>query len=201
MKKLYEYVKHRKIIVFCRYFLMYITIKYRHIIRSADLKYKKILSFLEKNNSENCCFEDLTPKDVLKDNKTYIESLDWALSNDNILNIALTGPYGSGKSSILKTYKENRSHYNYLNLSLATFHTYTNSQDEDEIKTTSEKKDAKENQTEYQIETICDKISAIETLSENEIEKRILQQLFYKVKSKKIPFGRFRKINNIRSSV
>jgi hypothetical protein len=166
--------------------LRYIYIRSRivcmRVFNLFKIKFKKIQSYVEK--SSYGVFKDLTPKDELETNKTYIESLDWALSNDNILNIALTGPYGSGKSSILKTYKNNRPHYHYLNISLATFHAHQEAQSLDE----------------FVEELAGDKKRHIEGLGENEIEKRILQQLFYKVKSKKIPFGRFRKINHVRTS-
>jgi hypothetical protein len=180
-----KFLKQTKntVVVLCRYCLKNTTLNIKHVIRVVVLKYNKIQSFIEKDNSANCIYKDLTPKASLETNKPYIESLDWALSSDNILNIAITGPYGSGKSSVLKTYEENRSFYRYLTLSLATFHTFTDC----------------ENADKGNIKTTADKKSDIENLSENEIEKRILQQLFYKVNSKKIPFGRFRKINNIKS--
>src|ERR1700677_3783274 len=56
----------------------------------------------------------------------YIEALTWALDNrkkKSIYNIALTGPYGSGKSSILKTFQQKNENkdYIFLEISLATF--------------------------------------------------------------------------------
>lgn len=64
--------------------------------------------FNENPNS----FEDLTPV-IVKDD-IYINSLFWALRNKNVKNIALTGSYGSGKSSILKTFKEKHTEFEYL---------------------------------------------------------------------------------------
>jgi len=49
-------------------------------------------------------FVDLAPTDQADENGIYASALDGALDNDNICNIALSGPYGSGKSSIIKTY-------------------------------------------------------------------------------------------------
>lgn len=94
---------------------------------------KKIIEFLidflvrikiwiekSKINPNPNHFEDLTPIDKVEDEK-YIESLRWALKNENVKNIAITGPFGSGKSSILETFKTKHKEYNYLNISLASF--------------------------------------------------------------------------------
>lgn len=82
----------------------------------------RIKNWIEKstNNPNPNHFEDLTPIDKVEDEK-YIESLRWALKNENVKNIAITGPFGSGKSSILATFKSKHKEYNYLNISLASF--------------------------------------------------------------------------------
>lgn len=48
-------------------------------------------------------FQHLAPIDTVND-KTTFDALDYALSQENIHNVALTGNYGSGKSSILESY-------------------------------------------------------------------------------------------------
>ena len=54
-------------------------------------------------------FNSLTP-DILKENKqVYTEALDYAFSNDDIRNIAITGVYGAGKSTVWNTYRKNKS--------------------------------------------------------------------------------------------
>lgn len=120
----------------------------------------------------------LSPRDDLdKDPRTqtnythYENKLLWALKNrrkHNIKNIAITGYYGAGKSSVLKTFikrnevKEKVENPNkdlkFLELSLATFH------DEDSKKVT------------------------------QDIESTILQQIFYKVEDKDIPASKFSKL-------
>lgn len=60
----------------------------------------------EYNNLKPSDFQDLTPKDDV-DLTGYKEALDRAFNDDKIKNIAITGSYGSGKSSILNTYKKN----------------------------------------------------------------------------------------------
>ncbi len=115
---------------------------------------------------------DLTPENDIDKDFVYTNALDWALHNGNVRNIALTGSYGSGKSSILKTYQCRRPSKRYLNISLATFQDKYN-----------EKKDK-------------DKLSD----TDETIEKDILQHLFYKVKYRTIPFSRFRRITSIKIS-
>ncbi|WP_162618652.1 YobI family P-loop NTPase [Pedobacter yulinensis] len=65
--------------------------------------------------------EDLGPTSNATKNETYEKSLYWALRNINVSNIALTGPYGSGKSSVIATFQSKYREFKYLNISLATF--------------------------------------------------------------------------------
>lgn len=64
-------------------------------------------------------YEKLSPK-IDIENK-YFEEIDWAVENKEITNIALGGPYGAGKSSIIKSYMDKRREHKYLNISLAYF--------------------------------------------------------------------------------
>lgn len=141
------------------------------LIESTISSLLKIKNRLELKTVQNnkYHFEDLAPIDNVND-KSYCEALSWALANKKIKNIAITGLYGSGKSSILQTFFKNQPIYKYLNISLATFR---------------------------DIEEDSDKDDAINRL----IEQSILQQIFYKEKSKKIPDSRFKKINKWKSPV
>lgn len=47
-------------------------------------------------------FKYLGPKDDINSIEVYEEALDYALSNSKIKNIAVTGSYGAGKSSIIE---------------------------------------------------------------------------------------------------
>ena len=60
------------------------------------------------SNNNNWKQKALTPV-VLKetdDSFSTVSDLMNAIEKDEILNIAVTGPYGSGKSSVIKTFKE-----------------------------------------------------------------------------------------------
>jgi len=72
------------------------------------------------NDKNDARFAALTPTDEADKVEKYIDALTYALSKDPIKNIALTGPYGSGKTSIIKTF-EKINKYKFLYISLATF--------------------------------------------------------------------------------
>jgi hypothetical protein len=112
-------------------------------------------------------FDDLSPIDNTK-SETYDKALEWALKNVRIKNIAVTGPYGSGKSSILKTFEKKHPGYYYLNISLASF-------------------------TDEEGNKLPDDVDEKNRL----IELSIIQQMFYRVKNRKIPDSRFNRIRNL----
>lgn len=110
-------------------------------------------------------FSPLTPTDEAKDCESYMGALSWALNQDKIHNIAISGPYGSGKSSVIRTFLSphgQQSKYKHLTISLATF----NAQKQDETP----------------------------ELQSRLIESSILEQLFYHEEDSHIPDSRFKKI-------
>jgi hypothetical protein len=135
-----------------------------------DFLYIQYTKCLPKNKI-NLPYLPLSPTDKAEKVEYYLNTLEWALNNrDEIKNIAITGPYGSGKSSVLRTFQKKHKYnndYNFLNISLATF------KEEIEDETPKEK----------------DNILRL-------IELSILQQLFYHEKDNKIPDSRFKKIKS-----
>lgn len=110
-------------------------------------------------------FTPLTPTDEAKDCDSYMEALSWALNQDKIHNIAISGPYSSGKSSVIRTFLNSRgqcSKYKHLTISLATFN----------VQKEGDKPD----------------------LQSRLIESSILEQLFYHEEDSHIPDSRFKKI-------
>lgn len=65
-------------------------------------------------------FVDLAPTDKADEAGTYSAALADATNNPRVMNIALTGPYGSGKSSIIKSFLK-RYKRPVLQISLAAF--------------------------------------------------------------------------------
>lgn len=131
-------------------------------------KYLKKIEKLGNNvtNSNELKFYDLTPIDDSEE-KACGKLLKFGLENEKVLNIAVTGPYGSGKSSFLKSFESKNGDYNYLNISLASF--------DDSI---GEDKDSR------------NKIEKI-------IEENILQQIIYKESADKLPNSRIKRIKEI----
>ena len=68
-------------------------------------------------------FQSLTPTENAEDIETYSEAMDYALlsKNKDIRNIAVTGQYGAGKSSFLRTYVKEKNKKDVLWVSLAFF--------------------------------------------------------------------------------
>lgn len=156
---------------------------------------------LETSESSSPYLESLAPK-VLegKERKkisAYLEALKYGLQSDDITNIALMGPYGSGKSSILKTFqKENEDDFNFLNLSLGAFseesmlthetdQTDTESKSGDGSKINNGKtKDSK-------------KIKQGTIINWEKLENSIVKQMVYRPRAKDVPFSRFKRIASI----
>ena len=69
-------------------------------------------------------YHSLTPINSADNCEVYMDALQEALQNPDIKNIAVTGPYGSGKSSVIRTFFDR---YNvelklkHLTITLATF--------------------------------------------------------------------------------
>ncbi|MFR3567646.1 MAG: hypothetical protein ACLTUR_06570 [Paraclostridium sordellii] len=112
-------------------------------------------------------FEKLTPyKDV--DLETYKEALDFIFENDEIKNIAITGSYSAGKSSVIESYKNINKNKKFLHISLANFKS-DKKEDRDEIQANDE--------TKYK---------------ESILEGKILNQLLHQIDPSKIPQTNFK---------
>lgn len=66
-------------------------------------------------------YVDLLPNENADTDSTYASALEYALTHHRIRNIAITGPYGSGKSSVIASFAKRNQHYTFLNISLASF--------------------------------------------------------------------------------
>ena len=164
----------------CRHLIMSSVISCKEKIHKAYRKYirkiavscgRKVNRWKLEDTGENH-ISLLSPIDDFKRHKEYIIRLKNAIDQPNVFNIALTGSYGAGKSSILKTFKAYYPEYHYVNVSLASFVEVNLSDDDNTIKG---KQDSFEEQLEYSI----------------------LQQLFYHVKATNIPESRFGRIERI----
>ena len=107
-------------------------------------------------------FQKLTPTSNVNLN-AYEEGFEFIFSNDDIRNIAVSGPYSSGKSSLLESYKKKHPQKTFIHISLAHF--------------TNENKDNEEKEIED---------------SETVIEGKILNQLIQQIPIENIPQSNFR---------
>ena len=65
-------------------------------------------------------FQSLLPKDDV-DLHSYQDALDYAMEHEEIRNVALSGSYGSGKSSVINSYEKCCTAKKFLHISLADF--------------------------------------------------------------------------------
>lgn len=68
----------------------------------------------------NNTFQKLTPTDKV-DLLVYEDAFKYIFENDDIKNVAISGPYSAGKSSLLESYKKNCKDKKFLHISLAHF--------------------------------------------------------------------------------
>ena len=109
-------------------------------------------------------FERLTPIDDI-DLKVYEEAIDYVFDNPDIKNVAITGAYSAGKSSVLASYKKKHEKLRFLHISLAHFQS-----PDKENETKENKKGA----------------------NESALEGKILNQLIHQIPSEKIPQTNFK---------
>ncbi|UNM97038.1 hypothetical protein MMG00_04075 [Ignatzschineria rhizosphaerae] len=113
-------------------------------------------------------FKPLTPERLTDELNPYLDVFDYSLAPDNsdVKNIAVTGGYGAGKSSVIQSYLEKRNLKDKtLNISLATF----------------DLKDSKGKVIENELDL-------------DAIEFNILQQITHQVHPNKVPKSRFERI-------
>src|SRR5690606_36883588 len=144
----------------------------------ASKKLEKLHFKFSKKNAVELDYSSLSPIASGDKEGHYSKALLWALENreeEDIKNIALTGSYGSGKSTILKTFQKNYkgTELQFLNISLATF------------------KEEKPKFDQHRKPIEKDKKELLRL-----IETSILQQIFYHEEDKNIPDSRFKKIKS-----
>ncbi|WP_410524662.1 hypothetical protein [Pseudomonas sp. EZ-C24] len=150
-------------------------------------------SFIAWRSEDDRFFEPLTPVLVEDDRvERYERELLRALQNEEVLNIAITGGYGAGKSSVLKTFFEHHRSFKFTFVSLATF-TKAN------VLTTVSPNSLGESSESPTRGTAAPVVASPEgEVGDdliNRIEETIVQQLLYAVQAKKLPKTRLKRIS------
>jgi len=140
---------------------------------------------------------------IEKNNPAYQPVIDIAgmLNEKSVKNIALTGPYGSGKSSVLLALTKDFPQHHYLHISLATLDGSKENEKKEEEK---KREEHDENEIDGEIQNPEKPVNAINSNNQEDdealnrkIEYSILQQLIYKEKTESIPQSRFKRIKHI----
>ncbi|NQP55050.1 DNA-binding protein [Streptococcus suis] len=126
-------------------------------------------------------FNKLTPLNDVKIDPSHDAAMKYALEDKGIKNVAISGNYGSGKSSFIETYKSQNSNFKPLHISLAHFFSHNNFQNKKNVLS-----DMTQGQTEER--------DANEQI--NIIEGKIINQLLHQIDSKYIPMTIFKSKKN-----
>jgi hypothetical protein len=114
----------------------------------------------------------LTPKYLPREHSGYVAAIEATLADDQIRNIALSGNYGVGKSSILREVARRQGH-RVVELSLSTL-------------------------APIEASKIDESVPIQATTPTNRIQQEIVKQLLYREYPSKTPASRFRRIERFR---
>ncbi|MGL5550348.1 MAG: hypothetical protein ACRDD4_11670 [Culicoidibacterales bacterium] len=121
---------------------------------------------IEENNK----FHSLTPDITDNHAEIYTKALDYAFNSDDIKNIAITGIYGAGKSTIWKTYVNKKNIKKIITTSLGQY----------------EVKDDEEHNNEQD-----DSPNSSNIMNFNRLERQLINQLLSQIKSSEIPLSKY----------
>lgn len=108
-------------------------------------------------------FSSLTPDTLEQIEPVYTKALDYAFNNDDIKNIAITGIYGAGKSTVWKSYVTKKKLENIITVSLGKY---------------------EDNYAESGNSSNDENYS-------NRIERQLINQMLSQIEMKKIPLSKF----------
>lgn len=133
-------------------------------------------------------FNSLTPDILAENKKVYTEALDYAFENPDIRNIAITGVYGAGKSTVWNTYRKfkssNPEETTFKNIITVCLGKY-------EDKSNEKGKDSSIEDGENHFNNKEDKEL------DNRVERQIINQISAQIKSSDIPLSKYKFKENI----
>ena len=120
-------------------------------------------------------FKSLTPEILPRNKEIYTEALDYAFSKDDIRNIAITGVFGAGKSTVWNTYRKQKSareaDSDFDNIITVCLGKYN------------DKKEQNDNKSEKELE--------------NRVERQIINQITAQIKSSVTPMSKYKYKGNL----
>ena len=128
----------------------------------------------ESLSSRSDGLRTLRPEYIESEHKLYVDELNRALQMPGVRNIALSGPYGVGKSSILQGFRKGHPEAIFISLSTLGFRESKNHHSTTE----SSEKSAVSGET-------------------NRIQKEIVKQLLYREAPNELPASRFKRIHRM----
>lgn len=131
-----------------------------------------------EQNPQSSAYHTLTPVSKPDELGEYENAILFALTEKDVRNIAVTGVYGSGKSSLIKSFEDKYRgdlRFNFLNVSLASFAFELNEK-------------FVHNKLNGDVE------QKAERNEKQDIEKSLLQQIIFKVKSDALEDSQFTRI-------
>ena len=155
-----------------------------------------IEDYYMKNIENKSKYVSLAPRGEKKEEyEEYYNALDFAMKDKSIRNIAITGSYGAGKSSVIDSYFNNHKEIKCIRISLAYFsfarlqNKYNNENNKKNIKI------SEESSATPTVNVGEDNIQSNMVLdnnpNENNIEVEVLKNLFYSIDGKKLKNNRY----------
>lgn len=143
-----------------------------HFLRHMRDRIRNIFCSEQGPDKKSWNLLPLTPKYLAEEHGGYVAAIEAALADDQIRNIALSGNYGVGKSSILREVAH-RQDRRIVELSLSTLAPIEASQ-------------------------LDDSVPIQATTPTNRIQQEIVKQLLYREYPSRTPGSRFRRIERFR---
>lgn len=143
-----------------------------HFLRGISHRALGIFCSEQEPANESWKLVPLIPEYLAEEHGGYVAAIEAALANDQIRNIALSGNYGVGKSSIMREVARRQDH-RIVELSLSTLAPIEASQ-------------------------LDDSVPIQATTPTNRIQQEIVKQLLYREYPSRTPGSRFRRIERFR---
>lgn len=133
-------------------------------------------------------FHALTPEVLSENKQIYTEALDYDFGNSDIKNIAITGIYGSGKSTVWNTYVYHKGLRDLITVSLGEY--------KNDIKDDTLKKGSLSENPDIDFhcnsgECCVEKQKVDEIDEDNRVERQLINQILSQIDSKKTPLSKY----------